>query len=77
MEKEIIVVHGNGTLKGDVPISGAKNSALKLMAARQLPPPTPQVDAEATFAYKYRKTDGLIDWAQPSVVIERTQRKPI
>ena len=33
MEKEIIVVHGNGTLKGDVPISGAKNSALKLMAA--------------------------------------------
>lgn len=33
MAKEIIVVHGNGTLAGEVNISGAKNSALKLMAA--------------------------------------------
>ena len=33
MAKEIIVVHGNNTLAGEVNISGAKNSALKLMAA--------------------------------------------
>ena len=33
MADEIIVVHGNGTLAGDVTVSGAKNSALKLMAA--------------------------------------------
>lgn len=33
MAEEIIVVHGNGTLKGDVRVSGAKNSALKLIAA--------------------------------------------
>ena len=33
MAHEIIVVHGNGTLRGTVEISGAKNSALKLMAA--------------------------------------------
>ncbi len=33
MAQEIIVVHGNGTLTGTVEISGAKNSALKLMAA--------------------------------------------
>ena len=33
MAHEIIVVHGNGKLAGDVRISGAKNSALKLMAA--------------------------------------------
>ena len=33
MAKEIIVVRGNGTLAGDVAVSGAKNSALKLMAA--------------------------------------------
>ena len=33
MAKEIIVVHGNGTLSGDVQVSGAKNSALKLIAA--------------------------------------------
>ncbi|MBQ9000608.1 MAG: UDP-N-acetylglucosamine 1-carboxyvinyltransferase [Eggerthellaceae bacterium] len=33
MAQEIIVVHGNGTLAGEVQVSGAKNSALKLMAA--------------------------------------------
>ena len=33
MSEEIIVVHGNNTLAGEVAISGAKNSALKLMAA--------------------------------------------
>ena len=33
MAHEIIVVRGNNTLSGDVQISGAKNSALKLMAA--------------------------------------------
>ena len=33
MTKEIIVIQGNNTLKGEVRISGAKNSALKLMAA--------------------------------------------
>ena len=64
------------TLMDRLAISGGVNlaKALKLMAARQLPPPTPQVDEEATFAYKYRKTDGLVDWAQPSVVIERRIR---
>ena len=33
MAEEIIVVEGKGKLAGEVPISGAKNSALKLMAA--------------------------------------------
>lgn len=36
MAQEIIVVHGNGTLSGEVRVSGAKNSALKLMAASVL-----------------------------------------
>ena len=36
MAHEIIVVHGNGTLRGSVAASGAKNSALKLMAASVL-----------------------------------------
>ena len=31
--QEVIIVRGNHTLKGDVRVSGAKNSALKLMAA--------------------------------------------
>lgn len=33
MAEEIIVVRGNGVLEGDVDVSGAKNSALKLIAA--------------------------------------------
>ncbi len=36
MTEEIIIVEGNGTLQGDVPIAGAKNSALKLMVATLL-----------------------------------------
>lgn len=36
MTSEIIVVNGNGTLTGEVSVSGAKNSALKLMAASLL-----------------------------------------
>lgn len=36
MAEEKIVVHGNGVLEGEVRVSGAKNSALKLMAATLL-----------------------------------------
>lgn len=36
MSKEVIVVRGNNTLEGEVQASGAKNSALKLMAAALL-----------------------------------------
>ena len=36
MAEEIIVVEGNDTLQGEVAVSGAKNSALKLMAAALL-----------------------------------------
>ncbi|WP_165056453.1 MULTISPECIES: UDP-N-acetylglucosamine 1-carboxyvinyltransferase [unclassified Adlercreutzia] len=36
MTSEIIIVRGNNTLAGDVSVSGAKNSALKLMAASLL-----------------------------------------
>ena len=36
MAEEIIIVQGTGVLTGEVPVSGAKNSALKLMAAALL-----------------------------------------
>lgn len=36
MAEEIIIVQGNGALAGEVQVSGAKNSALKLMAAALL-----------------------------------------
>lgn len=32
-KNEVILIHGNGKLEGEVAVSGAKNSALKLMAA--------------------------------------------
>ena len=34
----------------------------------------PQVHEEASFAHKMKKTDGEIDWAQPSRAIERKLR---
>ena len=36
MNQEVIIVRGNNTLSGDVTVAGAKNSALKLMAASLL-----------------------------------------
>ena len=36
MAEEIIIVEGNGVLAGEVAVSGAKNSALKLIAAALL-----------------------------------------
>ena len=36
MVEEIIIVEGNNTLKGEIAVSGAKNSALKLIAASLL-----------------------------------------
>ena len=47
---------------------------LKLMSAGKLPPAQEQIPEEATFARKLKKTDGLIDWAKHSVVIERRIR---
>ena len=36
MSEEIIIVEGTGSLSGEVQVSGAKNSALKLMPAALL-----------------------------------------
>lgn len=48
--------------------------ALVQMARGELPPEVPQNDAEATFARKLKKTDGLIDWSAPVLEIERKIR---
>ena len=47
---------------------------LRLMSAKNLPPPTEQEDAKATFAHKIKKTDGLIHWKNRSSEIERLLR---
>ncbi len=48
--------------------------ALKMIATRQKIVEIPQVDEEATYAHKLTKQDGLINWKQPSVDIERKIR---
>ena len=48
--------------------------ALKLMNRNALPPPVVQNDADATFARKLKKTDGLVDWSEPVLAIERKIR---
>ena len=48
--------------------------ALVLLDSNELPPPVEQVHADATYAYKLKKTDGLIDWTAPVLVTERKIR---
>ena len=74
---EPIYQDDNGeTLMDRLAIAGGVNlaKALKMMSARQLPHEMEQNDEEATFARKRQKTDGLIDWSQPSASIERRIR---
>ncbi|HEX4366494.1 MAG TPA: methionyl-tRNA formyltransferase [Rhodopila sp.] len=50
---------------------GAK---LILDALRSPPPPTPQSEADATYAPKLTREDGRIDWTQPAESIDRQIR---
>jgi len=63
------------TLMDRLAILGAVTlvKALKLMIAGNLER-TPQNHAEATYAPKMQKNDGLIDWTLPTAVIERRIR---
>jgi len=65
-----------GMLMDDLAVAGGVTLAktLKLLAEGRLPPPIMQNDAEATFAYKLKKSDGLIDWSAPVIVIDRKIR---
>ena len=49
-------------------------STLVKLGSNQLPPPVEQDEKEATYAHKLKKTDGLIDWDEPTIVIERRIR---
>lgn len=48
--------------------------ALRLMAAGRTPPAVEQNHAEATYAGKLKKTDGLVRWSEPVLAIERRIR---
>lgn len=65
-----------GSLMDGLAVTGGVTlaKALRLMAEGKLPPEIPQVNADATFARKLKKTDGLIDWANPVLTIERNIR---
>ncbi len=60
------------TLMDRLAIAGGVTFAktLKMLDAGTLPPPVAQEDAKATYAYKIKKTDGLINWKKRSCDIE-------
>lgn len=65
-----------GELMNDLSTTGGVTLAktLRLLCRGQLPPEMPQNDADATFAGKLKKTDGLINWSDPVIVTERKIR---
>lgn len=65
-----------GELMDELAVAGGVTLARALVGLwnNSLPPPVPQNDAEATFARKLKKTDGLIRWEDPVLAIERKVR---
>ncbi len=65
-----------GSLMDGLAVTGGVTlaKALRLMSEGKLPPEIPQSPDEATFAHKLKKTDGLIDWTNPVLTIERNVR---
>ena len=65
-----------GDLMHDLAIAGgvALAKALRLMSCNALPPEVPQDGDSATFVRKLKKSDGLIDWDQPVIDVERRIR---
>jgi methionyl-tRNA formyltransferase len=68
--------HTGGSLMEDLSITGAVALAktLSQFASGDFPLSQNQDEAEATFAHKLKKTDGLIDWSEPTFIIERKIR---
>ena len=65
-----------GQLMDDLAIAGGVTlaKALRLLGANALPPEVKQDEGSATYARKLKKTDGLVDWDQPVIEIERRIR---
>lgn len=65
-----------GDLMDDLAIAGGVTlaKALRLLADKQLPPEVEQDHANATHVKKLKKADGLVDWTEPVIVIERKIR---
>lgn len=65
-----------GELMDSLAVTGGVTlaKALKLINRNALPPEVVQDPAEATFAKKLKKTDGLIKWDDPVIYVERKIR---
>jgi len=65
-----------GELMDGLAIAGGVTlaKALTHLESHDLPPEIPQVESDATFAHKLKKTDGAIDWTAPVLEIERKIR---
>lgn len=65
-----------GGLMEELSVSGGVTLAkvLAMLADGRKPVEVPQNNAEATFARKLRKSDGLIDWSAPVLVTDRRIR---
>lgn len=65
-----------GDLMDDLAVAGGVTlaKALRLLAKGELPAEVEQDHANATYVRKLRKIDGLIDWDQPVIEIERRVR---
>ena len=65
-----------GELMEGLAVAGgvALAKVLRLAAAGMLPREVPQNAAEATYAGKLKKSDGLVRWASPALAIERMVR---
>lgn len=65
-----------GALMDDLAIAGGTTlaKALKLLDEGKLPPEEAQDNESATYVKKLKKTDGLIDWSEPVLFIDRKIR---
>jgi methionyl-tRNA formyltransferase len=65
-----------GELMNDLALAGGVTlaKALRLLNEGKLPPEMPQNDMYASHVKKLKKSDGLIDWSEPVLVIERKIR---
>lgn len=65
-----------GALMDDLAVAGGVTlaKALKLMWNHALPPEVAQQEQYATYARKLKKTDGLVNWDEPVLEIERRIR---
>ena len=65
-----------GQLMDDLAIAGGVTlaKALRLLSSNALPPEVPQDEKYATHVRKLKKTDGLINWDEPALEIERKIR---